>query len=179
MRIWTASVLLFLFSFSPAFAFADQPPTDSSLRELLDVMQAHKIVDSIIAQSDAVGRTAVQQALNGRSLDPQEQKILDTQLDKVHGVILNELSWEKISPMYMDIYRNSFTQKEVDGMIAFYKSPTGQAVIQKLPVVMQQSMVQMKSHIAVIMPQIQQINQDTVSQMQAYESSKKGQGASK
>lgn len=179
MRVWTASVLLCLFSLSPTFAFADQPPSDASVRELLDVMQAHKIVDTIIGQSDTLGRTAVQQALNGRTLDAQEQKILDSQLDKVHGVILRELSWDKISPMYLNVYRTTFTQKEINDMIAFYKSPTGQAVIEKLPLVMQQSMMQMKTYIANIMPQIQQINQDTISQLQTYEASKKGQGSSK
>jgi uncharacterized protein len=179
MRIGTASFLLFLFSLSPSFAFADQPPSDASLHELLDVMQAHKIVDAIIAQSDTIGRNAVQQALNGRALDAQEQKILDTQLDKVHGVIERELSWDKISPMYMNIYRTSFDQKEVNDMIAFYKSPTGQAVIEKLPAVMQQSMTQMRTYIATIMPQIQQINQDAISQLQTYEANKKEPAASK
>ena len=179
MRIGTASVLLFLFSLSPSFAFADQPPSDASLHELLDVMQAHKIVDAIIAQSDTVGRNAVQQALNGRALDAQEQKILDTQLDKVHAVIERELSWDKLSPMYMNIYRTSFDQKEVNDMITFYKSQTGQAVIEKLPAVMQQSMLQMRTYVADIMPQIQQINQDTISQLQTYEANKKAPAASK
>lgn len=95
-------------------------------------------------------------------------------MDKVHGVILRELSWDKISPMYMNIYRTTFTQKEVNDLITFYKSSTGQAVIEKLLVVMQQSMVQMKTYIADIMPQIQQINQGTISQLQTYEASKKG-----
>jgi hypothetical protein len=163
----------------PTFAFADQPPSDASIRELLDVMQAHKIVDAIITQGDTLGRSAIQQAFNGRPPDAQEQKIMDTQMDKVHVVILSELSWDKISPMYINIYRTTFTQKEVNDMIAFYKSSTGQAVVEKLPMVMQQSTMQMKTHIANIMPQIQQINQDTISQLQSYEASKKGQSSSK
>ena len=66
-----------------------------------------------------------------------------------------------------EIYRKSFSQSEMDGMLKFYKSPAGKAVIAKMPVVMQNTMQVMQGEMAEMMPKIQQLIADTTSQMQA------------
>jgi hypothetical protein len=50
------------------------------------------------------------------------------------------MSWEKMKPMYVQLYRDTFEQEEVDGLIAFYKSPAGQAYVTKMPLLMSKSM---------------------------------------
>ena len=53
-------------------------------------------------------------------------------------------------------------------MLAFYKSPSGQAVLAKMPTVMQQGMQYMKGQMTTLMPEIQKINEETETRLQAY-----------
>nr|WP_276510032.1 DUF2059 domain-containing protein [Niveibacterium umoris] len=69
--------------------------------------------------------------------------------------------------MFLDIYQKTFTQKEVDGMLSFYKSPAGQAVIKKMPQVMQASMQIMQARMSKLVPQIQQITAEGAEKMKA------------
>ncbi len=78
-----------------------------------------------------------------------------------------------LEPMYVRVYQKSFTQGEVDGMIAFYKTPAGQAVINKMPVVMQNTMNEVQQMMAPAVQRIQRMQQDVIAEMQA-EKGKKG-----
>jgi len=66
-----------------------------------------------------------------------------------------------------EIYRKSFSQSEIDGMLKFYKTPAGKAVIAKMPVVMQNTMQVMQGEMAEMVPKMQQLMADTASQIQA------------
>jgi len=42
--------------------------------------------------------------------------------------------------MIVPIYDRNFSAEEIDGLMVFYSSPLGKKVLQKLPVIMQESM---------------------------------------
>jgi len=48
------------------------------------------------------------------------------------------ITWEAAAPEITKIYKDAFTELELRDVIAFYKTPTGQKVLLKLPEVMQQ-----------------------------------------
>ena len=151
-------------------AQADEAPvSDASLRELLEVTQAHKILDTMMGQVDATIRSASTQALAGKTLTPEQQTIFDDGGHQMVGVLNEALSWDVMEPLYMDTYRRSFTQSEMDGMLAFYKSPAGQAMIAKLPLVVQNIMQLTSERMQVITPKLQQIQQDMVQRLRATE----------
>ena len=88
------------------------------------------------------------------------------------------LTWENMEPTYLKIYEDSFSQSEVDSMIAFYSSPGGQAVVAKLPLVAQNTMQAMLQQMKSLMPQAQQIAKDTATAIntQHEKSNKKSSG---
>ncbi|HSS76500.1 MAG TPA: DUF2059 domain-containing protein [Thermoanaerobaculia bacterium] len=47
-------------------------------------------------------------------------------------------SWDALKPRMIDLYVQAFTEPELRDMIAFYKTPTGQKSLTKLPALMQQ-----------------------------------------
>src|SRR5262249_25615685 len=79
------------------------------------------------------------------------------------------LKWDDLKQMYFQIYSESFTQEEVDGMLAFYESPAGKAVIKKMPVVMQKSMTQVQQR---ILPLVQKSVEEAVAMQKAREKKK-------
>lgn len=154
-----------------------QPASTASIEELLRVTQAHKLLDSTMARMDGMMRQSAAQAAAGQPVDAGEQKIIDAQIDKMNVVMKRALAWDSMKPMYLDLYSKNFSQQDVDGMLAFYRTPAGQSMIAKMPALMAQIMQTMQVKMAALMPQIQQIAQDTANQLKAYRASKQNAAA--
>lgn len=146
-------------------AEADTRPTEQSIRELLALMQSHNMVDTMMAQMDANFRAAMKQANGGRQLSEREQQITDDAHAKIQALLHEQLQWANFEPMMIRVYQSSFSQKDVDAMKAFYSTPTGQALIAKMPLVMQQTMQAMQQRTTSLIPQIQQIQKDMTAQL--------------
>lgn len=177
MRVILATVFLAALASAPAFA-ADAPPSEASIHELLEVTHAHAMLDTVMAQTEGMMKSAMDSSTKGQTLDDGQRKILADGQRKMQNLVLNSLSWDKMQGMYIDIYSKSFSQKEVDDMLTFYKSPSGKAVLAKMPMVMQQTMQYMKSQMATLMPEIQKITEETSAQLRAYNAGQKKAAAS-
>lgn len=152
---------------APGTSGAGTPPSEASIKQLLEVAQAHKLIDSVIAQMNGLMSQAIQQATQGQDVPPKVQKDIDKRQAELVGLMKELLDWNKLEPMYVRIYQKSFSQQEVDGMIAFYKTPAGQAVIGKMPAVMQNTMDEMQQMMAPVMQKMQRMQQDVVAEMKA------------
>jgi len=117
-----------------------EPPTEASVDRLLELSGARAVVDAILGPLEQNMRASLASSTQGRALTPEQQHAMDAAISKVVTVIRSEVSFDRFKPMYMKIYRESLDQSEVDGMIAFYETPAGQAVIKKMPLIAQKSM---------------------------------------
>lgn len=153
---------------------AGNPPSEASIKQLLEAAHARKLIDSVMAQMDTVMKQTIQQATQGQTVPPKVQKDIDKREGEMMAALKEMLDWNKLEPMYVRVYQKSFTQSEVDGMIAFYKTPAGQAVISKMPVVMQNTMNEMQQMMAPMMQRLQKMQQDVVAEMKAEKENKGG-----
>lgn len=148
---WATLLFVILFSSSSYAADAKSSvPSDASLKELLAITHASDLRDRSLSQYDNLVKSIMQQALQGETITAEQQKFMDTLQKNMLTIIKEELAWDKTEPMLLKIYRNSFTQEEVDGMISFYKTPAGQAVIKKMPLVMQNMFAEMQTRMGPI-----------------------------
>jgi len=146
---------------------AQEPrPSAASVRELIAVMDAQKMTDGMFTQLDSAMQAGMQQALVGLTLNADQQKILDDMRTKWVTLFKAELAWTTFEPMLIDIYQQSFTDQEVNGMLQFYKSPSGKAVIAKMPAVMQSSLQAAQARLASLMPKLKQLQEETVVRLQ-------------
>lgn len=159
-------ILLAYLAMCPAIA-AEAPASETSVRELLTITQSQKLVDGTMGQVDAMMQRSMKQALAGQTLTADQQRIMDNMRTKMIALFREDMKWETLEPMFIDIYKQSFTQKEVDGMLDFYKSEPGQAVIAKMPLVMQNTMQAMQGRMAVMLPKLQQLQQDAIAELKA------------
>lgn len=173
MRIHAIGLVGLLFVFGSASAEPSPPASDASIHALLQVTKVHKMLDTMMIQMDDMMKKVSRQATAGQPIDAGAQKIIDAQTSKLNDVLMQQISWEKMEPMYVSLYRKTFTQKEVDDMLAFYRSPSGQSVIVKMPVMMAQAMQTVQGELANLLPQVQKIEMETASSLSAYEASKK------
>ena len=177
MRVFFATVFLAALASAPVFA-ADTPPSEASIHELLEATHAHAMLDAVLAQTESMMKADMDSATKGQTLDEAQKKILADGRQKMQSFMLSALSWDKIQGMYIDIYTKSFSQKEVNDMLIFYKSPSGKAVLAKMPMVMQQTMQYMRSEITTLMPEMRKISEETADQLRAYNAGQKKAAAS-
>lgn len=116
------------------------PATDESVETLLSVTKAESMVDAMLSNLTPIMRQGMAQALSGKPVSPAQQQVLDAMPAKFTNIMRDEMSWSKMKPQYIRIYQESFSQEDVEGFIAFYRSPAGQSYIDKMPIVMQKSM---------------------------------------
>ena len=160
-------ILIVLALLCPTLYAADVPPSDASLQELLEVAQAHKILDTTLAQMDTMMKNVFQQITAGQPASLETQKIFDKAQADVVSLCKEDLTWEKMEPIYLRIYRKSLSQSEVNGMIAFYKTPAGQAVINKMPLILQNTMAEVGQMMGPVMERAQRMEKELIAQMQA------------
>lgn len=160
----TALLLLLSMLALPALA-ADRPASEASIKHLLEVTKTKKLVDGMMSKMDEMRTSSMKLAMSGQALTPQQDEAVLEMQQKMAGVLKDELDWETLEPMYIEIYKETFTQKEVDGMLLFYKTPSGQAVIKKMPVVMEAAMQMMQKRVATIVPKLQQIITEEMEKM--------------
>lgn len=133
---------------------AAAPPTDESLRTLFAVSKAEAVLDSMYAALEPAMRQGMAQAAQGQTLSAEQQRVLERAPQRLAAVLRTELSWDKMLPTQMAIFRESFDQAEVDGLIAFYKSPVGQSFVNKMPAVQQKAMTAVQGHMQQVLPRI-------------------------
>ena len=149
-------ITCFLFAFWSTSSFS-APLTDASLKQLIAVTEMKNMVNGMLSQFEGAMDGFIKQSLQGKQPSQKEQKAINNMKTKMVALLKQEYTWDKIEPTITKIYSESFTEEEVKGMIDFYKTPSGQAVIKKMPIVMQKSMVSMQSQMSVLMPKIQAI----------------------
>lgn len=134
MRVFALLALL------ASFAVHAAPASQESVEALLTVTKTEALMDSLYSGMEQMMRQSIRQTSQGESLNEEQQRALDVVPAKFVAVMREEMSWQKMKPLYVQLYSETFDQEEIDGMLAFYSSPTGQAVLKKMPVVMQKSL---------------------------------------
>jgi hypothetical protein len=142
-------------------------PTSASVEKLLAVTEVEKLLESVQQQVDGMLKNTMEQATQGETVSPAEQKILDTFRQKSVATINDQISFDKLKAIYVQIYSESFSQEEIDQLIAFYESPTGKMFVAKMPLVMQKTMAVMQQQMAPMLKSIQQSAKEMKEQLDA------------
>ena len=146
---------------------ADAPATEASIKQLLEVTHAQKLVDSMISQMDALMKNAMAQATQGQQLSPKLlREVTQIETDTM-AEMKAILDWNKLVPMYVRVYQKSFNQQEIDELLAFYKTPTGQALLNKMPLVLQNTMTEVQQMMQPMLQHLQQKQQQIAAEAQA------------
>src|SRR5437879_107344 len=84
---------------------ADNPPSEASIKQLLEVGQAHKLVDTMTVQMDGYMKQIMQQATQGQHITPEIQKGIDKREAEMMSMLKEVLDWNKLEPMYVRSHR--------------------------------------------------------------------------
>jgi hypothetical protein len=148
-------------------AFAQTPASEASIRELLKVTEARKLLDGAYAQMDGLMDQAMKQAMGDTKPTPEQEKVMAEFRHKAVDLIQDEMGWQKLEPLYVDLYAKTFSQSEIDGILTFYKTEAGKAMIAKMPTLMNNLMQMMMKQMQSFMPRLQQLQQEYAPKIKA------------
>jgi uncharacterized protein len=137
-----------------AFKANAAPASQESVESLFTVMKTESMMESMYETVEHVMRDGMKQSVQGKQVTPEQQRFFDSVPVKFVAVMRQEFGWQKLKPLYVQLYSETFEQNEVDGLVAFYTSPAGQAFVNKMPAVMQKSLALTQSLMQSLMPKM-------------------------
>lgn len=137
----------------------EQQSKQALAEELLVLMKVNETVEQSMAMVKQMMPAQMDQAAqaSGQTNIPPDVK---NKAGQMMDMIIKEMSWEKMKEDYIALYADTFTEEELKGLIAFYKSPVGQALAKKTPELTKKSMELSQKMMVKLMPKIQAMTQD-------------------
>ena len=148
----------------PLSTRADEASKMAKIQKLFKVTK----MDQLSAQSMQLAanrvRSGMVQQMFGVKLNADQQEKVNDLSEKVMKIVSNALNWDALEPEYAKLYAAAYTEQQIDDLLAFYKSPTGQVMIEKTPGLMQEANGVVQKRMADAMPQIQRLIKEYMTQ---------------
>jgi hypothetical protein len=160
------SIVMLIAATLLSFSAAAQQASDATVERLMAVTRAEKLVETMSGSMDQVMDAAIKAAVT-EPLSPEQQRKLDASLAKIKEAVHAEFTWDRLKPRYMKLYKETFTDEEILGLIAFYESPAGQALLAKMPLLMQKSIALSQEQMKTMIPRMKSAVEDAVVQAKA------------
>jgi uncharacterized protein len=142
-------------------------PSEASVRRVLAAAHQDTILDSYSTQVEASLRSGMSHELAGQTLNSEQRTIMEQMQEKMVALMRAEMDWKRMEPEIIELYRNTFTQPEVDGMLKWYTSPTGRSVVAKQTLVTQQMSDYAQERVQEVVPKLMQLQKETIAQLKA------------
>ncbi len=133
-------------------ALADEASKLAKSEELLQLVQGDQLMKMMEPMTKGMMAT-----VKADITQEQRAKIADMQ-QKIMALVTDR--YIKARPAFAKIYSDTYTEEELDGILAFYHSPAGKAFLQKMPEVMQRSAPVMMVLIGGLQPEIKKITDE-------------------
>ena len=143
----------------PAFA-AEKPASEASIRELLVLSDAKNLVEGVYQQMDGMLEQSLKQSLGDKPLNEEQQKLAAEMRAKIVELMHTVMDWDKLEPTYIKLYTETFSQSDIDGILKFYKTPAGGALLKKMPLLMQNIMQMVTAQMQELMPKLRPLVED-------------------
>lgn len=171
-------LVLALVSFFTLAAVAQEMPlppghaSEAQVRQLFKVMHVeamqHQVMQGVVQQLPKLANdTLAAQIPNATAKDAEfTSTVVQDELKKFADPKITQQMLDAMVPVYM----RNISSADIQNMIAFYGSPTGQRVLEAMPIMSQQAMAKM---MPVLQAQMKQLIDDQTARIEAYAAQQK------
>jgi hypothetical protein len=134
---------LFSLAFFTLLAWTQEPPPiDPAKAALIEEMMSLTHPDKMLTQFLQQYKQAFSKGLedsfrNQLQKNNQDPAQYDSAIhnfeDQMFNLMADRMSWDKLKPKFIAIYDETFSKQELADIITFYKTPSGQSLLQKSP----------------------------------------------
>lgn len=164
-------------AFAQTAATATQDAHHTKAEELIRLTHVDQITNQLTGQITARMRASAEQQNARHAFTPEQQKLVADYIDQVQTLTQGAVTFDKLKPSIVEAYASTYTDPELDGIIAFYRTPAGQAMIAKSPQLSNKTVQLVQTQMATIQPQLQQASEDFARKMRETSSPAPSSGA--
>jgi len=134
----------------------------ASVEKLLLITNQDQLLEQVYPQIKQLVLGQFQQL----DVPPEQSPLIEDYFDRIFNVMKEEMSWANIKNDFIQLYMSVYTEAEINELIAFYESPIGQKTLEKMPLLMQESMAINQKYTMKIMPKIIEIAEEMAAEIQ-------------
>jgi hypothetical protein len=164
MRRYVA-VLLMVLTVGCCFARADEASKRAKAEQLFTLLHMDTMMDQLMSGVKRQVQQITESMPGADHPTPEQQKQITDFQQRVMDVVNQKIGWKALEPDFINLYASTYTEEELDGIIAFYKSPVGQKMMEKTPELMSKSTQITQQKMSELQPQLNQMVQDFMKQM--------------
>jgi hypothetical protein len=117
----------------PTFVAADEASKTAKVEQLMLLSNAEQAIKVVFEQMKSAQIAQLRKNVDVQTQDTSAAEEIQT---RIMDLIAKNMSFEKLKPTMVKAYMEVFTEDEIDGILGFYQSPAGRAMLQKSPQLM-------------------------------------------
>jgi len=94
-----------------------------------------------------------------------KQSVLDSYQAKANAALDQAIGWPKLKPDMVKLYTSNFSESELKDLVAFYQSPLGKKVLEKMPQLTQQSAQMTQAKLESAVPVVNKLLEDMTNEL--------------
>jgi hypothetical protein len=163
-KSWIAILAVIVMLVSP-LAHADEASKEAKVHELFIAMRMEHTMDQMMGMMQQQIQQMAMNAPVSDTMTPAQKKLTDEYMATTMKMATESMGWKAIEPEYVKLYATTYTEQEIDGILAFYKSPAGQAMLAKSPELSTGAMKIVQGKMADLQPKLKQMQDQYTRQM--------------
>ncbi|HKV61645.1 MAG TPA: DUF2059 domain-containing protein [Candidatus Acidoferrum sp.] len=117
---------------------ADAPATKEDVQKYLEVMHAREMmVQTVATMSKPMHQMIHDQYVKDKDKLPAD---FEARMNKMMDDMMKGFPWDEMLQSMVPVYQKHFTKGDIDAVVAFYSTPTGQKLLREMPAMMAESM---------------------------------------
>jgi len=142
---------------------ANAPASKADVERFLDAMHTRDMTKSMMnAMTVQMHKMVHEQVLKQPNLPADSEERLNKLTDSVY----KEMPVDELIDVMIPVYQKHFTKGDMDALVAFYSSPTGEKMVKEMPAIMSESMQAASGILQEMMAKMTQRVNDEIAQMQ-------------
>jgi hypothetical protein len=120
---------------------ADAPATKEDIQRYLQIMHSREMMAKMVeAMSKPMHQMVHEQYLKDKGKLPAD---FEGRMNKMTDEMFKKMPWDDMLDAMVPVYQKHFTKGDVDALVAFYSTPTGQKLIKEMPEITAEAMQEM------------------------------------
>lgn len=117
---------------------SDAPATKEDIQRYLEVMHSREMMTKMVdAMSAPMHKMLHEQFLKDKDKLPPD---FEDRMTRMMDDWMKSFPWDEMIDSMVPVYQKQFTKGDVNALIAFYSTPTGQKLLRDMPAIMQEAM---------------------------------------
>ena len=161
------AVLLMVLTVGCCCARADEASKRAKAEQLFILLRMDTMMDQLLSGVRKQVQQITESMPGADTATPEQKKQITEFQQRVMDTVNGKIGWKALEPDFINLYASTYTEEELDGIVAFYKSPVGQRMIEKTPELTTKSTQITQQKMTELQPVLSQMVQDFMKQMAA------------